>query len=190
LEAGSPPLNPESPVNDLPPADRHPRPPLPENLQIRAAAVADAEGICTIANLPGFRAGTLRLPYQAVAETRKWLENAELGSPQLVAILNGTIVGNANLRRFQGRRQHVGTIGMGVHDGYAGRGIGSALLAELVDIADNWLNIRRLELTVYTDNEPALRLYRRFGFVEEGTLRDFAYRDGRYVDAYSMARLR
>jgi putative acetyltransferase len=59
-----------------------------------------------------------------------------------------------------------------------------------IDLADRWLNLTRLELEVYTDNEPAIRLYRRFGFVLEGTLSRFAYRDGQFVDVYAMARLR
>ena len=59
----------------------------------------------------------------------------------------------------------------------------------LVDVADNWLNLRRLELTVYVDNEPAIRLYKKFGFEIEGTRRADAFRDGVYVDSYAMARL-
>jgi len=78
---------------------------------------------------------------------------------------------------------------MGVHDDFCRRGIGSALLGALVEAADGWLNIKRLQLTVYTDNETAIRLYRRFGFEEEGVSRAFAFRDGAYVDALAMARL-
>ena len=59
-----------------------------------------------------------------------------------------------------------------------------------VDLADKWLNLARLELEVYTDNEPAIRLYKKFGFVIEGTLVRFAFRDGQYADGYAMARLR
>ena len=43
---------------------------------------------------------------------------------------------------------------------------------------------------VYTDNEPAIALYRKHGFEVEGELRDYAVRDGRHVNAYAMARLR
>ena len=88
------------------------------------------------------------------------------------------------------RRRHVGYIGMAVRDDWHGRGVGSALMAAIVDVADNWLGYRRLELTVYTDNAVAFALYRKFGFETEGTLREYAFRDGRYVDAYTMARLR
>ena len=79
---------------------------------------------------------------------------------------------------------------MAVRDEWQGKGVGTALMRAAVDLADRWLNVSRLELEVYTDNEPAVRLYKKFGFVVEATLRAFAYRDGGYVDAYSMARLR
>lgn len=59
-----------------------------------------------------------------------------------------------------------------------------------LELADNWLNLTRLELEVYTDNEAGIHLYERFGFEIEGTLRQHAFRDGRYVDSYTMARLR
>src|SRR3712207_8890917 len=51
--------------------------------------------------------------------------------------------------------------------------------------ADNWLNVLRLELDVYVDNEPAVALYRKFDFEIEGTHRQAAFREGRYVDTYS-----
>lgn len=68
--------------------------------------------------------------------------------------------------------------------------IARALLGEILAIADRWLNLKRVELTVYTDNDRAIRLYERNGFVKEGHLRCFGFRDGEYVDAYTMARIR
>jgi putative acetyltransferase len=58
----------------------------------------------------------------------------------------------------------------------------------ICDYADRWAQVLRLELTVFADNDRAIALYRRFGFVEEGRHRGFAMRDGRYVDALAMAR--
>jgi L-phenylalanine/L-methionine N-acetyltransferase len=43
---------------------------------------------------------------------------------------------------------------------------------------------------VYTDNGPAVHLYQKFGFLIEGTARQYALRNGMYVDAHYMARLR
>jgi len=79
---------------------------------------------------------------------------------------------------------------MAVHDTWHAKGVGTTLMKALIDLADNWLNLARLELNVYTDNEPALRLYKKLGFEIEGTQKKYAFRDGSYVDAYAMARVR
>jgi len=49
--------------------------------------------------------------------------------------------------------------------------------------------VQRIELEVFVDNEAAIGLYRKFGFVVEGTLRRYAFRDGKYVDVLAMARI-
>lgn len=158
----------------------------PPGLVLRTAVPADLEGITELVNLPGFRFGTLRPPFQKPDEVRAWMDRASFG---LVAVMGDRIVGQAGLYRYPGRQAHAGSLGIGVHDAWVGRGIGTALLKTLVDTADRWLGIRRLELTVYTDNLRAIHLYQRFGFVIEGTHRAYALRDGVYVDAHTMARL-
>ena len=156
---------------------------------IRAARPSDCEEVAALTHLPGLRAGTLRLPHQSPEEARKWLEGRS-GGLSIVAILGGKLVGKADLNPFTGRRSHTAAIGMGVHDDYCGRGIGTALLRELLDAADNWLGLKRIELSVFVDNAPAIALYERHGFRNEGTLVAFAFRNGAYADAYAMARLR
>jgi putative acetyltransferase len=79
---------------------------------------------------------------------------------------------------------------MSVRDDWQGKGVGTALMAAALDLADNWLNLSRVGLTVYVDNSSAVALYKRSGFEREGTHRRYAFRNGEYVDAYSMARLR
>ncbi|PRD41059.1 GNAT family N-acetyltransferase [Phyllobacterium phragmitis] len=177
-------------TSDSDPSNRNIRPNAGAGgLTIRATRVEDCEALAALVNLPGFRAGTLRLPFQTIEGTRKWLENQSADTLNIVAVLEGRLVGHAGLNRHRGRRSHCAGIGMGVHDDHRGEGIGTALLGALVDAADNWLALKRLELTVYVDNEPAIRLYERFGFQREGINRAFAFRAGCYVDALSMARL-
>lgn len=77
-----------------------------------------------------------------------------------------------------------------MHDQWQGQGVGQALLAAAIDLADNWLNLSRLELTVYIDNPAAIKLYQNNGFAVEGTLKKYDYRQGTYVDAYTMARIK
>jgi L-phenylalanine/L-methionine N-acetyltransferase len=171
----------------------HPSPsthPRDDALVIRAARPSDCEEIAAIACLPGVRWGTLRLPHQSPEETRKLLESRPTGNVALVVLRGGKIVANGGLERFSGRRAHAASLGMGVHDDHRSQGIGSRLLAELLDIADDWLNLRRIELSVYVDNAPAIALYRRNGFEIEGTHRDFAFRGGSFVDAHAMARVK
>lgn len=162
----------------------------PEGLLIRPASPDDAEGIAAMQNQPQFRAGTLRPPYVKVHDVRTWLETPAPNAVSLVAVMNSRVVGHAGFTQLAGRRSHVASLGMGVHDAFQRRGIGRALLGELVAIADNWMNIKRLELTVYTDNTGAIALYESFGFEREGLHRAFAFRDGSFVDAYAMARIR
>lgn len=133
---------------------------------------------------------TLRLPHQTPEATRKWIEGRQPGDVDLVVVHDGVIIGNGGLTRFQGRRAHAAMLGMGIHDDWRGRGIGSRLLLELLMIADDWLDLRRIELTVYVDDAPAIALYERNGFRVEGTHEAFAFRDGSYVDAHAMARLK
>ena len=88
------------------------------------------------------------------------------------------------------RQRHIASFGITVKEGFHGQGIGKALMNTLIDLADNWLNLHRIELTVYTDNEPAIVLYKKFGFVIEGEAVDVAFRDGEYVNSYYMARIK
>jgi putative acetyltransferase len=167
-----------------------PQPTTARDLVIRATRVSDAEGLHALRDLPGYRFGTLSVPFQTLEETRRFIESRPAGHVAIVALLRDKIVGAAGFERYQGRRHHAAYLGMGVHDDHVGQGIGTALLRALIDTADNWLGIRRMELTVYTDNAPAIALYRRHGFEVEGTLSSFALRDGQFVDALTMARLR
>ena len=136
--------------------------------------------------------GTLQLPFPSAELWRKRLAEPPEGTFNLVACAENEIIGQLGLYTFPNhpRRRHAGQIGMAVRDDWQGKGAGTALMQAAVDLADKWLNLTRLELDVYTDNEPAIRLYKKFGFVIEGTLVNYAYRDGQYVDTYTMARLR
>ena len=80
-------------------------------------------------------------------------------------------------------------LGISVAPEAQGQGVGRALMQALCDYADRWAQVLRIELTVFADNERAVRLYRSMGFVHEGTHRGYALRDGEYIDVLSMARL-
>jgi L-phenylalanine/L-methionine N-acetyltransferase len=158
---------------------------------IRAQEPEDVEAIAEIFTCPSVVAGTLQLPFRSLAERRERLAQPHEGVHRLVAEVDGRVVGTLGLHvETTPRRRHCGGIGIAVHDRFQGQGVGTALLAAAIDLADNWLGLRRLELQVYPDNAGGIRLYEKFGFVVEGTARDFALREGVFVDALVMARLR
>lgn len=163
-----------------------------EGLRIRSAEPGDYEAAREIHGCPGVIAGTFQLPYPSLEMWRRRLAEPAEGAHTLAAVAGERVVGMLGLQTFphRPRRRHAGTVGMAVHDDWQGRGVGSALMRAAVEMADRWLGLTRLELEVFTDNEPAVRLYERFGFEREGTLRRYGFRDGAYVDAYLMARLR
>jgi len=167
-----------------------PRRQPPADLELRAARPQDAENLAALMNLPGVRWGTAQLPFQTPEQIRSRLETIAADDRLLLASVGTDLAGSASLQRLRGRRAHVGGIGMSVHDAWTGQGIGTALMAALIDLADNWLGLRRLQLEVNVDNAPAVALYRRFGFELEGTLRGVMLRDGDFIDCHSMGRVR
>lgn len=161
------------------------------SIYVRACEPRDVEALTAIFNCPGVIAGTLQLPYQSVETRRERMAQHVPTAYSLVAEIDGHVVGSLGLQvEAAPRRRHCGNIGMGVHDDFQGRGVGTALMMAGIDLADNWLGLHRIELSVYTDNAPAIHLYEKFGFVTEGTARRYALRHGVFVDAYMMARLR
>ena len=162
------------------------------DILIRRATADDAAALVRLFSAPRAMWGTLQVPYTSEEARRRRLADAPEGTYPLVAEVDGEVVGQLTLHSnpTRPRRAHAGALGMAVRDDWHGRGVGTALMAACLDLADNWLNLTRMELEVYTDNEPAIRLYTKFGFEIEGTMRRYAYRDGEWVDAYFMARLR
>ncbi len=167
-----------------------PREPLGA-IVVRAMQPDDHEALHDIYSQPAVVHGTLQLPFPSAVVWRERAAASERGAYRLVAAVEGRVVGHLGLSvAANPRRSHVGSIGMAVHDAWHGRGIGTALMAGALELADRWLNLTRIELQVFTDNEPAVRLYRRTGFEVEGTLVGYALRDGALADCYAMARLR
>lgn len=161
------------------------------SILVRHAEPTDAEAIWRIFSAPQAIAGTLQLPFPSLERTRKRVADLRDGVYSLVACAGDEVVGSLGLSiPANPRRRHVGQIGMAVRDDWQGRGAGTALMTAALDLADNWLNLRRIELEVYTDNVAGIALYRKFGFEIEGTHQAFAFRNGQYTDAHTMARIR
>jgi len=71
-----------------------------------------------------------------------------------------------------------------------GKGYGREAVRLLLDHAFRLRNFRKVWLTVWGNNERAIRSYRACGFVEEGRLREHVWSNGAYHDLIYMGVLR
>jgi putative acetyltransferase len=161
-------------------------------ITIRAAEPSDYEAIRETMMQPKAQAGTLQVPLTSLEVFKKRAAELQPTDHILVAEIDGRVVGNCGLIGYgrHVRRKHAVSLGISVHDEFAGMGVGSALMKAALDLADNWLDYTRIELEVFTDNAEAIALYKKFGFEIEGTHRQYAFRNGVFADVYSMARVK
>ncbi|NOH60802.1 GNAT family N-acetyltransferase [Vibrio sp. RE88] len=158
---------------------------------IRPTLVSDAAAMCELFSQPKAQRETLQLPKPSVAMWTRRLENMPTGVYSFVAELDGKVVGNIGFEHSQRpRTAHCGTFGLAVHDDYHGMGIASQLIETVLDLADNWLQIKRVHLEVNTDNEAAIACYKKFGFEIEGEAKNAVFREGKYQSTYYMARMK
>jgi L-phenylalanine/L-methionine N-acetyltransferase len=162
------------------------------NIHIRYVQPQDHAAIHGIFTSPHVINGTMRIPHQSFDSIAKRLEpNDEI--IKLVACVEDDVVGYAELITHPSapRHRHAAELNMVVvHADWQGKGIGSALMSTIIDLTDNWLQITRVGLVVWNSNEGAVKLYQKYGFVLEGTLKQFVFREGTYEDAYLMARIK
>lgn len=106
----------------------------------------------------------------------------------LVAEVQGKIIGSCQCRGSASPPlRHAVSLGIDVDKAYRHQGIGSALMREMLNWARSHPIICRVELEVFVHNHAALAMYRRFGFVIEGTKKRAYFKYGQFIDAHLMA---
>ena len=160
-------------------------------IEIRRTEASDAQAVKEVYECANAYSNTLQLPNPSIDDWQKRLSAIPENIYSYVALLDGKIVGNIGFHLCTNpRRRHVASFGMGVKDEAQGLGVGTQLLATVIDLADNWLNLTRIELTVYKDNERAIDLYKKFDFTIEGESEAYAFREGEFVSVYHMGRVK
>jgi len=163
-----------------------------QRLRVRQAQAADAPILCAAERETALVPGRLiSLPHELreSAFTQKIEELAQNGR-YLVAERDGRIVGHALLEPLAPLRAlgHVRSLTIVVHPGNQRRGIGAMLMVALLDWARASGNVSKIELRVREGNEAAMKLYKKFGFVEEGRFRKrIRLVDGSELDDVCMA---
>jgi RimJ/RimL family protein N-acetyltransferase len=122
------------------------------------------------------------------AEERAFLEASAAADNRiyLVAVVDGELVAQiAFAGGHRPRTRHTGVLGITVRRSHWGQGIGSALLDALIDWARS-SGVSKIDLRVRTDNHRAISLYRRKGFVIEGTITRTSRVHGNDHDDHAM----
>ncbi len=109
--------------------------------------------------------------------------------PVFYAVTNGQVVGWCDIFPFDQRptTAHRGGLGMGILKDYRGQSVGSRHLTSALDKAKQF-GLKKVELNVYTTNNSAAKLYKKFGFVKEGLIKNFRIVDGQYFDCIAMGK--
>lgn len=163
---------------------------------IRPIELRDAPGINAIRRMPGVFETILGHPAERLQKSEDFIRNLGPNDFQFVAVKpdghgGELVIGTASLMVCASpRMRHIGTVAIMIHRDYQNQGVGRALMETLLDMADNWLKLVRLELSVFEDNERAIHLYESLGFEKEGLRRMAAIRNGEYVNEFAMSRIR
>lgn len=157
----------------------------------RCRKAEDDQGLLGLFNEECFlRSASARDPFSGCEDMLHWLEGIHATQRfEIIGLSQGEIAGFGGLYVLGDGQSHSGWITVGVRQRLQGRGIGSALMHLLTSTAQIFVGLERLQLTVFSDNTSAIRLYRKFGFEIEGWHRNYARRADGFVDALTMARL-
>ena len=100
---------------------------------------------------------------------------------------NARVVGVASLEFHNTpAEKHKAEFGITVHDSYQNKGLGTALTWHMLAIARK-KKLRKITLTVLTENKRAIRVYEKCGFKVEAKLRKESFIKRRYYDDYVMS---
>lgn len=160
---------------------------------LRPARPTDApvigESLRAIARVPGRLASRPEeIDDARIERTVRALDTSDRGR-FVVAESEGAIVGHAFLEPLDiASTSHVVQLTIAVHEAFQRRGVGRALMRDLLDWAKAHAKIEKVELHVRSGNAPAIALYESLGFQVEGRLsRRVKLAEGDYLDDIFMA---
>ncbi|WP_299728191.1 GNAT family acetyltransferase [uncultured Endozoicomonas sp.] len=157
---------------------------------VRHAEQSDLKAIGELLSHPEVTRNTSQIPYRSQSYWDNMFDINDKNHIQLIAHSGNEVVGHLGLIINQNpRRKHCASFGITVRHNAQGKGVGKQLMTTMVDLADNWLSLTRIELDVYTDNHHAITLYERFGFEVEGESRFDTFQDGKLVNSFRMSRI-
>lgn len=143
-------------------------------IEIEKARPEDAQAMIAYMNVVGCETENLSFGNEGYpvseAEEEEIIreKNQSSRNALFLARKNGEIVGSASIEAFSYRKAHRAEFGISVVKAAWGQGIGSKLLEKVIQHAKEQ-QIAIIECQVRSDNERAIRLYQKYGFIKIGT---------------------
>ncbi|HEY8890210.1 MAG TPA: GNAT family N-acetyltransferase [Clostridium sp.] len=158
---------------------------------IREATINDSLELYNIRQMPKVMENILSYKDEPKNRIKTLIESKGTNDYWYVSEFEERVIGLIILKvHGNPRKCHVGCITIMVNSDFHSKGVGSMLMKHVMNLADNELNLKRLELSVFKDNERGIGLYKKFGFEVEGSIRMSALRNEVYADEYAMARIK
>ena len=128
---------------------------------------------------------TLDINRKSPEDWRKWYDNHNIGNhPLIVCECDGETVGYASLSSYREKEAYSTTVELSVYVSayHRGKGVGKALMAEILRIAKEDESICTVVSVITSGNEASCRLHEYFGFEYCGKIRDAAIKFGKFID--------
>jgi L-amino acid N-acyltransferase YncA len=162
------------------------------DMRVRPAEVADMAAVTAIyAHYVIHGLATFEEVPPSVAEMTARRESVlAAGLPYLVATVGDDVVGYSYATAYRARSAYRFTVedSVYVRNGLAGRGIGRALLAELIRCCEQGPWRQMIAVIGDSANTGSIGLHRALGFEDAGVLRSVGLKFGRWVDTVQMQR--
>jgi RimJ/RimL family protein N-acetyltransferase len=163
---------------------------------VRSATIADAADILELStDVVGEEIYQLRSASEfkmTIEAEQKWIESHRTNPNHLILVaeVELKIVGLLDFSNgHRNRIAHTGEFGMSVAKSFRDQGLGSLLLEALIEWTKKNSTIEKIGLSVHSNNQRAVSLYKKMGFEMEGIRkRDLKYGEGQYVDTVVMGR--
>ena len=165
--------------------------PYDPTMLIRLAEPGDAESIRTIYNAEVTGGtSTFDLVARSEAGNREWLERHQGPHPVVVAAEGPVVLGFGSLSPFRSRPAYATTVEDSVYVGadQRGRGVGRALLEELVRLAGVY-GFHTVIARIVGHNEASIALHRSCGFELVGIEREVGRKHRQWLDVVEMQRM-
>ena len=128
---------------------------------------------------------TLDIDKKSLHEWIEWYDSHNVGNhPLIVCDCNGEIAGYATLSSYRQKQAYASTVELSVYvsHNHRGKGVGAALMEEILRIAREDESIHTVVSVITKGNGASVRLHEKFGFTFCGTIKEVGLKFGGYID--------